>query len=152
MTRSTVPSISRNARARSSRFASSAWTSPAAAKRVGLAMPEFNRLAAAAAGYGGLVDENDVSFESLLDTLKRASGALREAEVPFVLGGGVAVWAHGGPETEHDLDFFVKPEDSERALEVLAAAGFRPEQPPEGWLYKACDGAVPVDLNLDPSG
>src|SRR6059058_3088966 len=99
--------MSRNARARSSRFASSAWTSPAAAKRIGLAMPEFNRLAAAAAGYGGIVDENAVSFEHLLDTLKRASGALREAEVPFVLG-GVAVWAHGGPETEHDLDFFVK--------------------------------------------
>ena len=115
-------------------------------------MPEFNRLAVSAAGYGGIVDENDVSFEHLLDTLKRASGALREAEVPFVLGGGVAVWAHGGPETEHDLDFFVKPEDSERALEVLAAAGFRPEKPPEGWLYKAWDGDVLVDLIFDPSG
>ena len=98
------------------------------------------------------MDENAVSFERLLDTLKRASGALREAEVPFVLGGGVAVWAHGGPETEHDLDFFVKPEDSERALEVLAAAGFRPEKPPEGWLYKAWDGDVLVDLIFDPSG
>ena len=115
-------------------------------------MPEFNRLAVSAAGYGGIVDENAVSFEHLLDTLKRASGALREAEVPFVLGGGVAVWAHGGPETEHDLDFFVKPEDSERALEVLAAAGFRPEKPPEGWLFKAWDGDVLVDLIFDPSG
>ncbi|MGZ4257353.1 MAG: nucleotidyltransferase [Gaiellaceae bacterium] len=115
-------------------------------------MPEFNRLAAAAAGYGGIVAENGVSFEHLLDTLKRASGALREAEVPFVLGGGVAVWARGGPETDHDLDFFVKPDDAERALEVLAAEGFRPEKPPEGWLYKAWDGDVLVDLIFDPSG
>ena len=96
--------------------------------------------------------ENGVSFEHLLDTLKRASGALREAEVQFVLGGGVAVWARGGPETEHDLDFFVKPGDAERALQVLAAEGLRPEKPPEGWLYKAWDGDVLVDLIFDPSG
>jgi predicted nucleotidyltransferase len=115
-------------------------------------MPEFNRLAGSAAGYGGNVAENDISFEQLLDTLKRTSAALREAEVPFALGGGVAVWAHGGPETEHDLDLFVKPEDAERALEILAAAGFRPERPPEGWLYKAWDGDVLVDLIFDPSG
>jgi hypothetical protein len=115
-------------------------------------MPEFNRLAARAAGYGGVMAENGVSFEHLLDTLKRASGALREAEVPFVLGGGVAVWARGGPETEHDLDFFVKPDDAERALQVLAGEGLRPEKPPEGWLYKAWDGDVLVDLIFDPSG
>jgi hypothetical protein len=109
-------------------------------------------LAVRAAGYGRKVAENGSSFEHLLETLKRASGVLREADVPFVLGGGVAVWAHGGPETEHDLDFFVKPGDAERALDVLAAAGFRPEKPPEGWLYKAWDGDVLVDLIFDPSG
>ena len=115
-------------------------------------MPEFNRLAAGLAGYGRMVAENSIPFERLLETLKRAAGALREADLPFALGGGVAVWAHGGPETEHDLDLFVKPEDAERALEVLAAEGFRPEKPPEGWLYKAWDGDVLVDLIFDPSG
>jgi predicted nucleotidyltransferase len=98
------------------------------------------------------MDDPTVTFEQLLETLKRASAALREADVPFVLGGGVAVWAHGGPETEHDLDFFVRPGDAERALDVLAGAGFRPEKPPEGWLYKAWDGEVLVDLIFDPSG
>lgn len=94
----------------------------------------------------------ETTFEELLATLKRSSAALREAGVPFVLGGGVAIWARGGPETEHDLDYFVKPEDAERALEALARAGFRPEKPPEGWLYKAWDDHVLVDLIFDPSG
>ncbi len=98
-----------------------------------------------------MVAENNIPFERLLETLKRAAGALREADLPFALGGGVAVWAHGGPETEHDLDLFVKPEDADRALEVLTAEGFRPEKPPEGWLYKAWDGDVLVDLIFEPS-
>jgi hypothetical protein len=98
------------------------------------------------------VAQTETTFDELLETLKRASAAMREANVPFVLGGGVAIWARGGPETEHDLDFFVKPEDAERALQVLAEAGFRPEKPPEGWLYKAWDDDVLVDLIFDPSG
>ena len=96
--------------------------------------------------------QTETTFDELLETLKRASAAMREANVPFVLGGGVAIWARGGPETEHDLDFFVKPKDAERALEVLSEAGFRPEKPPEGWLYKAWDDDVLVDLIFDPSG
>jgi Nucleotidyl transferase of unknown function (DUF2204) len=96
--------------------------------------------------------ETEATFEQLLETLKRSSAALREAGVPFVLGGGVAIWARGGPETEHDLDYFVRPEDSERALLALAGAGFRPEKPPEGWLYKAWDDHVLVDLIFDPTG
>jgi len=98
------------------------------------------------------VAQTETSFEELLETLKRSSAALREGGVPFVLGGGLAIWARGGPETEHDLDYFVKPEDAERALQVLAAAGFRPEKPPEGWLYKAWDGEVLVDVIFEPRG
>jgi predicted nucleotidyltransferase len=94
----------------------------------------------------------ETTFEQLLDTLKRAGAALRDAQIPYALGGGVAIWAYGGPETEHDLDFFVKPEDAERALQTLTENGFRPEKPPEGWLYKAWDGDVLVDLIFEPSG
>ena len=46
----------------------------------------------------------------------------------------------------------VKAEDAERALEALAAEGMRPEKPPEGWLYKAWDGEVLVDLIFHPKG
>jgi len=109
-------------------------------------------LAAARAGYARTVEATTTPFEQLLETLKRAGAALRDAEIPFALGGGMAIWAQGGPETEHDLDFFVKPEDAERALRALAEIGFRPEKPPEGWLYKAWDGAVLVDVIFEPRG
>jgi hypothetical protein len=98
------------------------------------------------------VSETDSAFEELLETMKHAAAALRDADVQFVLGGGLAIWARGGPETEHDVDFFVKPDDAERACEALAAAGFRTEKPPEGWLYKAFDRDVMVDLIFAPSG
>jgi predicted nucleotidyltransferase len=91
-------------------------------------------------------------FEELLETLKKSAAVLREANVPFLLGGGLAAWARGGPETEHDLDLMVRPEDAERALEALAAAGFQTARPPEGWLYKAWDGDMLVDLIFYPSG
>ena len=91
-------------------------------------------------------------FDDLLETLKKAVAALRDAEVPFLLGGGLAAWARGGPETEHDLDLMVRPDDAERAVEALAEAGFRVEDPPEEWLYKAWDGDVLVDIIFEPSG
>ncbi len=98
------------------------------------------------------MSETPSSFDELLETLKLAAAALREADVRFVLGGGLAIWARGGPETEHDVDLFVKPEDAERALQALESAGFRTEDPPEGWLYKAWFGDVLVDLIFLPTG
>jgi hypothetical protein len=94
----------------------------------------------------------DFDFEVILRTLKKAAGALRDAEVPFLLGGGLAAWARGGAKTEHDVDFFVKPEDAERAQQALVAAGLEAENPPEGWLLKAWDGDVLVDLIFEPRG
>jgi hypothetical protein len=90
-----------------------------------------------------------VSIEA---SLKKTVAALREAHVPFLLGGSLAVWARGGPETHHDLDFVIRPEDADRALAVLEEAGMRPEKPPEEWLHKAWDGDVLVDLIYAPRG
>jgi hypothetical protein len=95
---------------------------------------------------------DDQSFQAIEHTLKKVSAALRDAGVPFLLGGSLASWARGGPETRHDLDFMLKPEDAERALEVLVEAGMRPERPAEGWLFKAWDGDVQVDLIFRPKG
>jgi hypothetical protein len=94
----------------------------------------------------------DKEVRDLVDTMKRAAAALRDAEIPFMLGGGLAAWARGGPETDHDVDFFVQEPDAERALEALVGAGLRAEQPPEEWLLKAWDGEVLVDLIFQPSG
>jgi Uncharacterised nucleotidyltransferase len=91
-------------------------------------------------------------FDDLLETLKKAAAALRDAEVPFLLGGGVAAWTRGGPQSDHDLDVMVKPEDAERAAKALAEAGFRIEELPEEWLYKAWEGDVFVDVIFEPSG
>ena len=86
------------------------------------------------------------TFGELIETLKRAAGALRDDGITFVLGGGIASAAQGGPESDHDVDLLLRPQDADRALAVLDEAGFRPERPPEGWLYKAWAGDVFVDL------
>jgi hypothetical protein len=92
-------------------------------------------------------------FDAMVATLKKGAAALREAEVPFMLAGGLACWARGGPESDHDLDFMLRPEDADRALEVLAGTGMRLEKPPEGWLYKAFDeNGVLIDLIFEPTG
>jgi len=86
------------------------------------------------------------SFGPIGTTLKKAAHALRSAEVPFLLGGSVAAWARGGPESSNDLDLMIRPEDVDRALAALDDEGFRTERPPEQWLVKAWDGDVMVDL------
>ena len=96
--------------------------------------------------------DEEVPFATIEASLKKAVAALREAQVPFLLGGSLAVWARGGPETRHDLDLVVKPEDADRALSVLADAGMRPEKPPEEWLHKAWDGDVLIDVIYSPRG
>ena len=91
-------------------------------------------------------------MQAIAESMKKAAAAFREADIPFLLAGSLASWARGGPETSHDLDFVVKPEHAEQALEALGNAGMRTEKPPEEWLYKAWDGDVLVDIIFSPSG
>jgi Uncharacterised nucleotidyltransferase len=95
--------------------------------------------------------KNELSAE-LTASLKRSVAALEEQEVPYLLGGGLGCWARGGPPSSNDIDLMLKPEDAERAQEALAAAGMRPETPPEQWLRKAWDGEILIDLIYEPSG
>jgi hypothetical protein len=90
--------------------------------------------------------------EEITETLKRAAAALRGADVPFALAGSVAAWARGGPSPSNDLDFAIRADDAERAERALAEFGMRTERPPEGWLLKAWDGDVLVDLIWDLEG
>jgi hypothetical protein len=92
------------------------------------------------------VTTRNVGFDQIMQSLRRAVAILREAEVPFVLGGSIAAWARGGPETTNDIDLLLRHEDAERALKALAGAGMRPDRPPEEWLLKAWDDEVMIDL------
>jgi hypothetical protein len=95
---------------------------------------------------------DDDTFDELLQAMRTAAATLRGAEIPFALAGGLAVWARGGAETEHDVDFIVRPADAERALEVLGEVGFRCEKPPEGWLFKVYDEHdAMIDLIFAPN-
>lgn len=86
----------------------------------------------------------------LREALKRVAVALKRSGIPFALIGGYAVWARGGPEPEHDVDFMVADDDAPAAAEWLASEGFQVVQPPEDWLFKVFDGdgedAPMVDL------
>jgi hypothetical protein len=90
--------------------------------------------------------DDEERFGPILATLRKTVAILREAEIPYLVGGSLAAWARGGPEVTNDLDLMVRRADAERALQLLVEAGMRPERPPEEWLLKAWDGDVLVDL------
>src|SRR5438477_9082998 len=145
--RSRSAQLSSFANAASRRWPSSgpAWRSALAAMRT--------VLDASRAALMGTALRVSSDFETMLQAMRRAAAVLRDAEIPFALAGSVAIYARGGADTRHDVDFLVKPADAERALDALTKEGFRPERPPEGWLYKAFDpSGVMVDLIFRPAG
>jgi Uncharacterised nucleotidyltransferase len=98
------------------------------------------------------MSSDEQPFADIESTLKKAAAALRGADVPFLLGGSLASWARGGPQSRHDLDLMIKHDDVERAVASLTAAGMRADDPPEEWLVKMWDGDVLVDLIFSPKG
>jgi hypothetical protein len=92
------------------------------------------------------------NLHGLLASMKHVAATLCEAEIDLMLAGGLAIWARGGPPTDHDVDFYLRPRDADRALDALADDGLRVERPPEGWLYKAWEGENLVDLIFRPAG
>ena len=86
------------------------------------------------------------------EALKRVAVALKDSDIPFALMGGYAVWARGGPESEHDVDFLVAEADSAKAAELLRDRGFEVEQPPEDWLFKVWTDNTMVDIIFRCSG
>lgn len=92
------------------------------------------------------------TFEELIDAMKDAIAVLKRADIPFVLGGGLSAWARGGPRSEHDVDFLIRPGDAETALAEFEAETWETARPPEGWLFKTWhpNGAL-VDLIFNPA-
>ena len=73
-------------------------------------------------------------------------GALDDADIPYLLIGGLAASVHGRPRASDDIDLFVKHEDAQRALEAFRGAGFETEETNPQWIYKATKADVQVDL------
>src|SRR5215217_1024312 len=96
--------------------------------------------------------EGSAPAEQLLRAMTHAAAALRDADVPYLLAGSFAVWARGGPAHQTDLDFAVKPDDVERAVDALRGSGMREKPTPEEWLRKVCDGDAQIDLIFNPAG
>jgi hypothetical protein len=88
--------------------------------------------------------------EGLVTTLKKVASVLKQSGIPFALGGSFAVYAHGGHSSDHDVDFLIREQDVDRALEELSAVGFVAERPPEDWLVKVYDDGRLVDLIFRP--
>jgi len=90
--------------------------------------------------------DDDSDDAPLRAALKHSASALKRDGVPFALGGSYALWVHGAPEPEHDVDLVVTEADLPAAVDSLTAAGFRIERPPEDWLFKAYRGGAMVDV------
>jgi hypothetical protein len=84
--------------------------------------------------------------DAMREALRRAASALKADGVPFALAGSYALWVHGAPEGDHDVDLAVPEDDVEAAAASLTAAGFTVERPPEDWLFKAWLDGVLVDV------
>ncbi|WP_239155003.1 BON domain-containing protein [Amycolatopsis sp. FDAARGOS 1241] len=92
-----------------------------------------------------------MDVEALLQSLTRVVTALAPTGIRYAVAGGLAVYARGGPPSDHDVDLFLREEDAPRAQAALAGAGMRPVHPPEDWLTKAYDGDRLVDLVFRPN-
>jgi hypothetical protein len=88
---------------------------------------------------------------ALLHTLTKVVNTLAAADIEFAVAGGFAVYARGGPPSDHDVDVFVREQDAEAAQRALIAEGMRGHEPPEDWLTKVYDGDVLVDIIFRPN-
>jgi len=43
--------------------------------------------------------------------MKKVAVALKEADLPFALAVGYAAFARGGPQSDHDVDFYLCKDD-----------------------------------------
>jgi predicted nucleotidyltransferase len=94
-------------------------------------------------------DVDDARFSdetTLLDVLDRATKALEQADVDFLVIGGIGSSVWGRDRGLRDIDLFVRPEAADRALEVLGADGFDTSVAFEHWLYKARRDGITVDV------
>src|SRR5205809_58340 len=90
-----------------------------------------------------LIEPDHKTRDFYLDVMR----TLDRARVPYLVGGGYAMSLYTGiPRNTKDLDLFLRPADSKRALGALAHAGFRTEYFYPFWIAKALSGEMFVDI------
>ncbi|HET6612865.1 MAG TPA: nucleotidyltransferase [Kofleriaceae bacterium] len=102
----------------------------------------------------GFVEEDLRGADDLIfaGVLGEAVDALEDALVSYALIGGIASSGFGRPRWTHDIDLFVKAEDADRALDALAARGFKTERTDVQWIFKAFKNKVMVDVIFRSTG
>lgn len=96
--------------------------------------------------------QQQMTQHEMLDPQRRAFYCrtlqhLNESKVAFLVGGAYAFARYTGIERDtKDFDIFVRPEDCERVLEVLAEAGCETEITFPHWLGKAYCGEDFFDI------
>jgi predicted nucleotidyltransferase len=95
---------------------------------------------------------NGSNHEAFAGVLRRTIDVLDSAGVSFAILGGVASAGYGRSRWTKDIDVFCRPEDADRVLEVLAAAGFAVERTNPAWIYKAFYEGVQVDVIFKVKG
>lgn len=84
---------------------------------------------------------------------KEAIDALDGSRIQYLVGGGIAVAAYGRKRATKDIDLYIKPEDSMRALDALRSAGFEINPMKDvKWLSKAYKDGIPIDFILENIG
>lgn len=122
-----------SAPSRSARVASISW-------RTTRRLPTF-----APTHIGELFSDDDWA------TYRRALAAVRDIDVPFALGGGLAVAFYTGHwRASRDLDLYVLPQDAPAVSARLLEAGLRDYfdvQPYDrSWIFRAAQGEAIVDV------
>jgi hypothetical protein len=82
-----------------------------------------------------------------LDFYRQSMNLLKEAQVPFLVGGAYAFARYTGiVRHTKDFDIFVHPRDFGRALDAFAKAGYETDRTFPHWLGKAFQGDDFVDV------
>jgi predicted nucleotidyltransferase len=90
--------------------------------------------------------------DEVIGALRDLVAALDTADISYVLMGGVGAVTVARPRITDDLDIFVAPDDAQRVLDVLEAAGFATEVSDPTWLYKGFKYGVLVDVIFRSAG
>ncbi len=75
-----------------------------------------------------------------------AIDAIEDADIRYVLIGGLASSLLGRPRTTRDVDVLVRKDDAHTVLDALGRAGFETEETNPQWIFKARRDDVEIDV------